>query len=139
MKEFLDRLLLRDEVLSGDEEVNKVQLMTLHASKGLEFPIVILCGIEEDLLPHKNLGQDVDEERRLFYVGITRAQENLIMTKCLERKRNGQFKKVALSRFLLDANPDLYKIFPRGVRPVTGEKRALLVSDFLKSLDAKKL
>lgn len=139
LKEFLDRLLLRDEVLAGDEEGNKVQLMTLHASKGLEFPVVMLCGIEEDLLPHKNLGQDVDEERRLFYVGITRAQELLIMTKCLERKRNGQFKKVALSRFLLDANPELYKIYPRGVRPVTGEKRTQLVSDFLKSLDAKKL
>lgn len=139
LKEFLDRLMLRDEMLAGDEEENKVQLMTLHASKGLEFPIVMLCGIEEDLLPHKNLGQDVDEERRLFYVGITRAQENLIMTKCLERKKNGAFRKVAMSRFLLDANPELYKIYPRGVRPVSGEKRTQLVSDFLKSLDAKKL
>lgn len=139
LKEFLDRLMLRDEMLAGDEEENKVQLMTLHASKGLEFPVVMLCGIEEDLLPHKNLGQDVDEERRLFYVGITRAQEYLIMTKCLERKKNGAFRKVAMSRFLLDANPELYKIYPRGVRPVSGEKRTQLVSDFLKSLDAKKL
>ncbi|OYZ23878.1 MAG: ATP-dependent DNA helicase [Bdellovibrio sp. 28-41-41] len=139
LKEFLDRLMLRDEMLAGDEEENKVQLMTLHASKGLEFPVVMLCGIEEDLLPHKNLGQDVDEERRLFYVGITRAQEILLMTKCLERKRNGAFRKVAMSRFLLDANPELYKIYPRGVRPVSGEKRTQLVSDFLKSLDAKKL
>ncbi|MBL7545864.1 MAG: ATP-dependent helicase [Bdellovibrionaceae bacterium] len=139
LKEFLDRLMLRDEMLSGDEEENKVQLMTLHASKGLEFPVVILCGIEEDLLPHKNLGQDVDEERRLFYVGITRAQEYLLMTKCLERKKNGAFRRVAMSRFLLDANQELFKTYPRGVRPVSGEKRTQLVADFLKSLDSKKL
>ena len=69
--------------------------MTIHASKGLEFPVVFIAGVEEGLIPHarsveENNG-DVEEERRLFYVAITRAQEKLIMTSCQKRKRR-QFK-----------------------------------------------
>jgi DNA helicase-2/ATP-dependent DNA helicase PcrA len=139
LKGFIESLLLREDVMEDDESENKkVQLMTLHASKGLEFPVVILCGIEEDLLPHKNLGHDIDEERRLFYVGVTRAQEHLILTKCQNRKKNGTIKRIATSRFLLEVNPVLYKEFPAGIRPVVGEQRSQLVNDFLKSLEAKK-
>src|SRR5690606_34315670 len=65
--DFIEAMTLRDE--EKDEETEKVQLMTLHASKGLEFPVVLLVGVEEDLLPHRTLGADIDEERRLFYVG----------------------------------------------------------------------
>lgn len=138
LKDFIESLLLREEISADDEAENKkVQLMTLHASKGLEFPVVILCGIEEDILPHKNLGHDIDEERRLFYVGVTRAQEHLILTKCQQRKRNGTLKRVVSSRFLLEVNPAFYKEFPHGIRPVVGEERTQLVSDFLKSLDNK--
>ncbi|NUM60264.1 MAG: ATP-dependent helicase [Bdellovibrionaceae bacterium] len=96
LKGFIESLLLRDDVMEADEDNRKVQLMTLHASKGLEFPVVILCGVEEDLLPHKNLGHDIDEERRLFYVGVTRAQEHLILTKCQNRKKNGVIKMPSL-------------------------------------------
>ncbi|MCK6599749.1 MAG: ATP-binding domain-containing protein [Bdellovibrionaceae bacterium] len=138
LKGFIESLLLRDDVMEADEDNRKVQLMTLHASKGLEFPVVILCGVEEDLLPHKNLGHDIDEERRLFYVGVTRAQEHLLLTKCQQRKKNGVMKRIATSRFLLEVNPLLYKEFPQGVRPVSGEQRNQLVSDFLKSLENKK-
>lgn len=138
LKGFVESLLLREDVMEEEEETKKVQLMTLHASKGLEFPVVILCGVEEDLLPHKNLGHDIDEERRLFYVGVTRAQEHLILTKCQNRKKNGTIKKVPTSRFLLEVNPQLYKEFSMGVRPVVGEQRSQLVNDFLKSLEAKK-
>lgn len=138
LKKFIESLLLREDVMEDEAEKKKVQLMTLHASKGLEFPVVILCGIEEDLLPHKNLGHDIDEERRLFYVGVTRAQEHLILTKCQNRKKNGVIKKVSTSRFLLEVNPQLFKEFPMGVRPVFGEQRSKLVNDFLKSLEVKK-
>ena len=138
LKGFIESLLLREDVMEDEEESKKVQLMTLHASKELEFPVVILCGVEEDLLPHKNLGHDIDEERRLFYVGVTRAQEHLVLTKCQNRKKNGVIKKIATSRFLLEVNPQLYKSFPHGVRPVVGEQRSKLVSDFLKSLEDKK-
>jgi len=134
LKEFLESLMLRDNP-DDLEERDKVQLMTLHASKGLEFPVVFLCGVEEDLLPHKSLGSDLDEERRLFYVGVTRAQEHLILTRCQQRKRNGMIKRVSPSRFLLEIPKNMYNEFPQGVRPVSGAARDQLVAQFLKSLD----
>lgn len=136
IKSFVDAMLLRDD-LSEEELENKVQLMTLHASKGLEFPVCILAGLEEDLLPHKNLGSDIDEERRLFYVGVTRAKKRLVMSRCQQRKRNGVVRPVAPSRFLLEVPKELYIEFPLGARPVTGQAREDLVSSFLSSLDNK--
>lgn len=136
IKSFIDSMLLRDD-MSEEELENKVQLMTLHASKGLEFPLVILVGIEEDLLPHKNLGSDIDEERRLFYVGVTRAKKRLVMSRCQQRKRNGVVRPVAPSRFLLELPKELYTEFPLGARPVTGQDREDLVSSFLSKLDSK--
>lgn len=135
-KSFIDAMLLRDEV---DEEGdnNKIQLMTLHASKGLEFPVVILAGIEEDLLPHKNLGSDIDEERRLFYVGLTRAKQRLVLSRCQQRKKHGVVRPVAPSRFLVEIPEELYKIYPLGARPVNGQERDDLVSSFLAKLDSK--
>ena len=63
------------------DKTPKVQLLTLHACKGLEFPVVLFIGCEEDLLPHRTLGSDVSEERRLFYVGVTRAKQRLVLTR----------------------------------------------------------
>ncbi|KYG62495.1 ATP-dependent DNA helicase [Bdellovibrio bacteriovorus] len=137
IKSFIDAMLLRDDMGGEEEDQNKVQLMTLHASKGLEFPIVILAGLEEDLLPHKNLGSDIDEERRLFYVGVTRAKQRLVMTRCQQRKKNGVVRPVAPSRFLLEIPKELYTEFPLGVRPVSGQEREDLVSSFLSKLDSK--
>jgi DNA helicase-2/ATP-dependent DNA helicase PcrA len=77
--------------------------MTLHSSKGLEFKKVYLIGIEEETLPHKKtitMGEDISEERRLCYVGITRAQEELIMTYCKNRKIYGKETPRFKSRFL---------------------------------------
>ena len=110
LKEFIDAMMLRDDT-SEDAEKNQVQLMTIHASKGLEFPIILLVGIEEDLLPHKRLGGDIDEERRLFYVGITRAQEKLVLTYCRQRKKMGQIKPVFASRFLSDCSKKLFDFY----------------------------
>lgn len=137
LKAFVDSMLLRDDMGDEEENKNKVQLMTLHASKGLEFPIVILAGLEEDLLPHKNLGSDIDEERRLFYVGVTRAKKRLIMSRCQQRKRNGAVRPVTASRFLLEIPKELYTEFPLGARPVSGQERDDLVANFLAKLDKK--
>ncbi len=136
LKDFIDAMMLRDDT-NEDTAKNQVQLMTIHASKGLEFPVVILVGIEEDLLPHKRLGGDIDEERRLFYVGITRAQQNLVLTYCRQRKKMGQIKPVFASRFLSDCSKNLYDNYEHGARPVSGEARDSLVTNFLKKLGDK--
>ncbi|MBS1970769.1 MAG: ATP-dependent helicase [Bdellovibrionales bacterium] len=136
LKSFIDAMMLRDDVNEEDNS-NKMQLMTLHASKGLEFPVVILAGVEEDLLPHKTLGSDIDEERRLFYVGVTRAKKRLVMSRCQQRKRHGVVRPVTASRFLLEIQQKLYKEYPMGARPVSGQERDDLVSSFLKGLEQK--
>ncbi len=133
LKEFVDAMLLRDDT-NDDKRKDQVQLMTFHASKGLEFPAVMLVGVEEDLLPHKRLGSDIDEERRLFYVGITRAQQKLILTYCRQRKKMGTIKPVFASRFLTETSKSLYSFYELGARPVSGQARDTLVSDFLSKL-----
>lgn len=133
-QDFFEAMTLREE---DDEEAQGVQLMTLHASKGLEFSLVLLTGVEEDILPHRRLGSDVDEERRLFYVGVTRAKRHLILTHCRERHFQGRLKPAIASRFILQLPADLVRHFPRGVRPVQGEQRDRLVGDFLSKLASK--
>jgi superfamily I DNA/RNA helicase len=136
LKDFVDSMQLRDTVDDEDQK-NCVQLMTFHASKGLEFPVVILVGLEEDLLPHKRLGGDLDEERRLLYVGITRAKEKLILSHCRERKKQGVIKRVSPSRFILEVDKNLYSQFEMGARPVNAEERENLVQAFLNKNKSK--
>ncbi|WP_409524207.1 DNA helicase Rep [Nitrincola sp. MINF-07-Sa-05] len=104
IQEAIARLLLLDLLDRQEEEddSDRVQLMTLHASKGLEFPHVFLMGMEEELLPHRNSieGDTIEEERRLAYVGITRARETLTMTLAKKRKQFGEWIDCAPSRFL---------------------------------------
>jgi ATP-dependent DNA helicase Rep len=85
-----------------DEAGDCVTLMTLHAAKGLEFPHVFLVGVEEEILPHRVSVDEgsVDEERRLAYVGITRAQKTLTLSLCARRKRAGELLEMTPSRFL---------------------------------------
>ena len=130
--DFIEAMTLRDD--EKDDDSNKVQLMTLHASKGLEFPAVLLIGIEEDILPHRTLGSDVDEERRLFYVGITRAQKHLVLSYCRTRRRHGQVRPVFRSRFLAKFPPEFIKEHPWGQRGVSGQAREDMVGDFLSKL-----
>ena len=109
------KLILRDLLDREQEESadDKVQLMTLHAAKGLEFLHVFMIGMEEDILPHKNSveGGQIEEERRLAYVGITRAQRTLTMTSARQRTQFGETSATTPSRFV-DELPedDLIKI-----------------------------
>ncbi|OFZ52397.1 MAG: hypothetical protein A2381_10530 [Bdellovibrionales bacterium RIFOXYB1_FULL_37_110] len=108
LRNFIEKILLKDsqdQKEESDESVkkNEVQLITLHSAKGLEFDTVYLAGVEEGLLPHKKTIQsddDVSEERRLCYVGITRARQKLIMTHCQSRTLYGNNQIRHLSRFL---------------------------------------
>lgn len=110
LNQVVTRLTLRDMLERGeeDDENDQVQLMTLHASKGLEFPHVFLIGMEEGILPHQtSIDEDnVDEERRLAYVGITRAQQTLRFTLCKERRQFGELIRPEPSRFLLELPQD---------------------------------
>lgn len=109
LKNFVERLLLadsQDTQAPGDGfKNNEVTLMTLHASKGLEFDYVFLVGMEEELLPHKKTIQDngdINEERRLCYVGVTRARKKLVMSYAKERKIYGKMIQRYKSRFMME-------------------------------------
>ncbi len=126
LKEVVQRLTLRDmmERGEGDDDSDAVQLMTLHASKGLEFPYVYLMGAEEGILPHQtSIDEDnVEEERRLMYVGITRAQRELTFTMCKERRQFGELIKPTQSRFL-DELPFDDVEWEQTKKPVSQEER----------------
>ena len=104
LKDAIAKLLLMDllEQQEEDDDSDRVQLMTLHAAKGLEFPHVFIIGVEEDILPHRNSIEDdnIEEERRLAYVGITRAQRSLTLSLASKRKQYGETINTTPSRFL---------------------------------------
>ena len=114
----INKLILRDllERQEEDDINNQVQLMTLHAAKGLEFPYVFIMGMEEELLPHRNSieSDDIEEERRLAYVGITRAQKGLTFTLARKRKQFGETVTTTPSRFLDELPQDLLDWEGRG-------------------------
>src|SRR5438045_6684291 len=88
---FLDHAALVSDADAYDERA-QITLMTLHAAKGLEFPLVFLCGLEEGLFPHSRTflnPDDVEEERRLCYVGMTRAMDTLLLSRAVYRRRYG--------------------------------------------------
>lgn len=97
-------ILDRQKQEKEDEQNNAVEMMTLHAAKGLEFDYVYLVGMEEELLPHRNAMDElgIQEERRLAYVGITRARKSLSMTYCQRRRRFGEEYTPEPSRFLAE-------------------------------------
>ncbi len=111
MDAFLTHAALEASETQGGYEEDCVQLMTLHSAKGLEFPLVIIVGLEENLFPHARsmaTAEDLEEERRLCYVGITRARERLVMTYAEERNRGyGTPVFADMSRFLQELPAEL--------------------------------
>ena len=104
LAEIVAKIMLMD-IMERNQEAemsDQVSLMTLHAAKGLEFPHVFLIGIEENILPHQNSieNDNIEEERRLAYVGITRAQRTCTFSYCTHRKRYGEISECEPSRFL---------------------------------------
>jgi superfamily I DNA/RNA helicase len=118
LQEFLESTALHKETDEYDPRADRVTLMTLHASKGLEFSVVFIVGCEETLIPYQREGKtrDLEEERRLFYVGITRAREKLILTHATTRFLFGQRAKNPPSRFLNDIETALKEVQKRKAR-----------------------
>jgi ATP-dependent DNA helicase Rep len=111
LAEAVNKMLLIDMLTRQEEENNsdRVNLLTLHAAKGLEFPYVFILGMEEELLPHRNSldTNSIEEERRLAYVGLTRAQRNLSLTLCKQRRRYKELVDCEPSRFLAELPAEL--------------------------------
>ena len=111
IEDAIGKLVLRDMLERQQEEedgAEGVQMMTMHASKGLEFPSVYIIGFEEEILPHRSSieADTIEEERRLAYVGITRAKRNLALTFAAKRKQYGEVIDCSPSRFLDELPPE---------------------------------
>ncbi|PGK51408.1 ATP-dependent DNA helicase PcrA [Priestia megaterium] len=108
LQEFLEHVSLHSDIDDATDE-NAVKLLTLHSAKGLEFPVVFICGMEEGIFPHqRSLREgDIEEERRLAYVGITRAEDILYLTHAFSRQQWGKEEKNEPSRFLYEFNKEL--------------------------------
>ncbi|HHT9118668.1 MAG TPA: 3'-5' exonuclease, partial [Candidatus Hypogeohydataceae bacterium YC38] len=110
LEDFLEKVALVQDIDTWDGHVEAVSLMTLHSAKGLEFPVVFICGLEDGLLPHAQSSQseaEMEEERRLCYVGITRAKNELILTHARRRSRFGLETPSVPSRFLEELPRDV--------------------------------
>ena len=137
---YLNRitLLSRDDI-EDDDGKGKVNLMTIHASKGLEFPVVFIAGAEEGLMPHarsvEETDGDVEEERRLFYVAITRARDKLLITSCQKRRRMQATVECTPSRFLEEIPENLVEYHEvKKTEPVSEDKAHDYFADMLKKL-----
>ncbi|HEX9171250.1 MAG TPA: UvrD-helicase domain-containing protein [Telluria sp.] len=128
----LTQMVALMSMLEGqDEEQDAVRMSTLHASKGLEYPHVFLVGVEEGILPHKGdpdapvevISARIQEERRLMYVGITRAQRTLQLTWCKKRKRAGELVHCDVSRFIKEMELDVGDAPPTEAETLSPKER----------------
>ena len=123
------------------EEADAVKMSTLHAAKGLEYPVVFLVGCEEGLFPHADSIEEgrLDEERRLMYVGITRAKQQLTLTHCVKRKKQGSWQFPEPSRFIAEMPQDDLDILGRkGGKPVVSKEEGIEhLSNMLAMLEDK--
>ena len=113
ISEFLEDIALATDLDKDDQDTNKVALMTIHLAKGLEFPIVYIVGLEENLFPsamNLNSRNDLEEERRLFYVALTRAEKEAYLSYALSRYRWGKLTDSEPSRFIDEINEDYLDI-----------------------------
>ena len=136
---MIRKLVLIDMLEQQEEEddSDKVQMLTLHAAKGLEYPHVYMMGVEEELLPHRNSIEEdtITEERRLMYVGITRAREALTLTHALSRKQYGERIDTARSRFVEEMPADDIDFQGEGVQ-VDESKTDQVAEDTLAAIKA---
>jgi DNA helicase-2/ATP-dependent DNA helicase PcrA len=119
---YVNRLSLdfKDAEDNPTHTARRVTLMTLHAAKGLEYKVVFLIGMEEDLMPHSGMqgeAQNLEEERRLCYVGMTRARERLYLSRAAMRVKRGKELPRTPSRFLADLPPELFEVQDIGAPP----------------------
>ncbi|MBU1637988.1 UvrD-helicase domain-containing protein [bacterium] len=126
LSDFLSEIALVSDIDDYNEAANRVTLMTMHAAKGLEFPVVFAAALEDNLLPHSRSSdsiEEIEEERRLFYVAITRAQDRLYLSASETRALNGQLMFQEPSRFLRDIDPSRLKgwTLPREARSMMFE------------------
>ena len=130
LQDYLEQVALITDLDSYDQSLDRVTLMTLHAAKGLEFPIVFMAGMEEDIFPHSRSGggqEELEEERRLCYVGMTRAMQKLYLTNARRRRIYGAFKFNPPSRFLGEIPPGLIgRETPDGLRKSSSHNLASL-------------
>ena len=122
LETFLDKVSLVSDVDLYEDKGNRISLMTLHCAKGLEFPVVFIVGLEEGLLPHFRRGEeieDMEEERRLFYVGITRARESIFLSRAGKRSTFGTGRANLPSRFLDELPSELIHVEDRRGRSGT--------------------
>ena len=113
LSDYLQEVALLSDLDSDDNEQSRVSLMTIHAAKGLEFPTVFIVGLEENIFPSQmamNSKRELEEERRLLYVAITRAEKHCILTNAKSRFRYGHMEFDSPSRFLADIDPTLMKV-----------------------------
>lgn len=114
LAEFVGNLAINQQILGRQDRENddKIKLMTFHSSKGLEFPVCFLAGIEDHIIPHEKsvIDTGVEEERRLMYVAITRAKQKLIISMAKKRMRMGKEAASRPSRFLYEISSDLIKL-----------------------------
>ena len=138
---YLNRITLAGHDDSDEENLKgKVNLMTIHASKGLEFPVVFIAGAEEGLIPHQRSVDEnegnVEEERRLFYVAITRARDKLLISSCLHRRKQQMIVQCEPSRFL-DEIPENLVEYHEPQKEVSLEKGHDILANMLKTFAAK--
>jgi DNA helicase-2/ATP-dependent DNA helicase PcrA len=134
IQEYLNRMMLQaqeqeeDEKDKDDSNSNQVTLLTLHGAKGLEYPVVFLVGMEDGLLPHQRSideASDLSEERRLCYVGITRARDHLILTRAKNRIRYGKPVPRYRSRFLNEIPAELILLTDRSFPDASSPKEVV--------------
>ena len=123
---LLDKLLLSRDYDPYGGESERVMLMTLHAAKGLEFPVVFIVGCEHDLIPlqYPGMESDKEEERRLFYVGMTRAKEQLYFVRAKRRMLFGNVYQTYPSPFLSDIEDHLKQYEKPEKQPGKRKKKA---------------
>ena len=148
LQDFLENVALVSDVDDFESSDSKVTLMTLHAAKGLEFPVVFLTGLDEGLFPHSRTLLDpsqVEEERRLAYVGITRAERQLYVTNAITRTMYGRISAYMPSRFLAEIPPQLMEDYhrksampqSRSTATVPGRQRVSILTKPVASLPKK--